>query len=371
MPLHRQRQTRPTYYRINSIANAIRVEFQFHTLDNTIRTMKTQSPAEYASYLLAAAALLIILIKGLLAALFSGLLVYSLVHMTTPLLGKKISSTRARLVAVAGIGMLTVAILCFAIWGSMTFFNSEAGSLPVLLQKMADIIEKSRDQIPLWLSTYLPKSTDGLRLMITDWLRVHALEAKIIGQETGRILAHILIGMIIGAMVALYDSAPQTFLPLAAALRERVRYLSEAFQRIVFAQVRIAAINTALISIYLLVILPLLDIHLPLTKTLIALTFFTGLIPVAGNLISNSLLVVIGLAHSLHTAVGSLIFMIVVHKFEYFLNAKIIGSHINARSWELLVAMLVMESVFGLPGIVAAPVLYAYLKRELREHQLV
>ncbi|EGF33099.1 putative permease [Oxalobacteraceae bacterium IMCC9480] len=336
-----------------------------------MRNATSPTLIDYAAYLLAAAALLIILINGLLAALFSGLLVYSLVHMTTPLLGKKISSTRARLVAVAAIGVLTVALLCLAIWGSMTFFSSEAGSLPVLLQKMAEIIEKSRDQIPLWLSAYLPESAYALRLMITDWLRVHALEAKIIGQETGRILAHILIGMIIGAMVALYDSSPKTYLPLAAALRARLHHLSEAFQRIVFAQVRIAAINTVLISIYLLIILPLLDIHLPLTKTLIALTFFTGLLPVVGNLISNSLLVVIGLAHSLHTAIGSLVFMIMVHKFEYFLNAKIIGSHINARSWELLVAMLVMESIFGMPGIVAAPVMYAYLKSELRERRLV
>lgn len=333
--------------------------------------MKSPGLVDYASYILAAAALLVILLKGLLAALFSGLLVYSLVHMTTPLLGKNISSTRARMVAVAGIGILTVGLLCLAIWGSMTFFNSEAGSVPVLLQKMADIIEKSRDQIPLWLSAYLPESADGLRLVITDWLRVHALEAKVIGQETGRLLAHILIGMIIGAMAALYDSTPQIYLPLAAALRERVRHLSEAFRRIVFAQVRIAAINTVLISIYLLVVLPLMDIHLPLTKTLIALTFFTGLLPVIGNLISNTLLVVIGLAHSLHTAIGSLVFMIVVHKFEYFLNAKIIGRHINARSWELLIAMLVMESVFGMAGIIAAPVLYAYLKRELHERRLV
>jgi predicted PurR-regulated permease PerM len=336
-----------------------------------MRNKKTLDLVDHASYLLAAAALLLVLQLGLLAALFSGLLVYSLVHMTTPLLGKNISSTRARLVSVAGIGVLTITVLSLVIWGAMTFFNSEAGSLPVLLQKMADIIEKSRDQIPLWLSNNLPKSSDGLRLMITDWLRLHALEAKVIGEETGRILAHVLIGMIIGAMVALYDSAPQVYLPLAAALRERVCHLSEAFQRIVFAQVRIAAINTVLISIYLLIILPLMDIQLPLTKTLIVLTFFVGLLPVVGNLISNSLLVVIGLAHSLHTAIGSLVFMILVHKFEYFLNARIIGSHINARSWELLVAILVMESAFGMRGIIAAPVLYAYLKRELHERHLL
>ncbi|MCA3799596.1 MAG: hypothetical protein IOC32_02255, partial [Burkholderia sp.] len=50
---------------------------------------------------------------------------------------------------------------------------------------------------------------------------------------------------------------------------------------------------------------------------------------------------------------------------EYFLNAKIIGGQIESRAWELLLAMLIMEAAFGLPGVIAAPIFYAYLKREL------
>ena len=63
--------------------------------------------------------------------------------------------------------------------------------------------------------------------------------------------------------------------------------------------------------------------------------------------------------------------MMVIHKLEYFLNAKIIGTHINARTWELLTAMLVMESIFGIPGVIAAPVFYAYVKKELMDRGLV
>ena len=66
-------------------------------------------------------------------------------------------------------------------------------------------------------------------------------------------------------------------------------------------------------------------------------------------------------------AVASLVFLIVIHKLEYFLNARIIGSHINARAWELLIAMLVMEAAFGITGLIAAPIFYAYFKEELRE----
>lgn len=322
------------------------------------------------SYLIAAAALYIILSHGLLAALFAGLLVYSLVHLVTPLLGKKISNVRARLVAVALIGGLTIAALCLAIWGTVVFFSSEAGSLPTLLQRMADIIEKSRTQIPPWLAERLPGTASALRDMMTLWLRDHAVEAKIIGEETSRILAHILIGMIIGALAALHDSEPQTFFPLGSALRDRLINLGQAFQQIVFAQVRIAAINATLVGIYLLVVLPLLDIHLPLSKSLTALTFFASLLPVVGNLIANTVMVVIALSHSLNLAIASLFFLIIMHKLEYFLNAKIIGSQINANVWELLTAILVMEALFGIPGIIAAPVFYAYLKRELREQYL-
>jgi len=60
-----------------------------------------------------------------------------------------------------------------------------------------------------------------------------------------------------------------------------------------------------------------------------------------------------------------------VHKFEYFLNARIVGGEIEARAWELLLAMLVMEAAFGIPGVIAAPIFYAYIKRELLAAKLV
>ena len=70
-------------------------------------------------------------------------------------------------------------------------------------------------------------------------------------------------------------------------------------------------------------------------------------------------------------ALGSLVYLVVIHKFEYFLNARIIGNQIRANAWELLIAMVMMEAAFGLAGIVAAPIYYAYIKSELRERDLV
>lgn len=120
-----------------------------------------------ASYLLAVLALLLVLHAGLLAALYAGLLVYALVHLLAPRLGR-LGSHRARLVAVATLGSLIVVTLTLAIWGALSFFLSEEGSLPVLMKKMADLIDQSRDQIPPWLAVYLPQSAEALQQWLTN-----------------------------------------------------------------------------------------------------------------------------------------------------------------------------------------------------------
>jgi len=183
---------------------------------------------------------------------------------------------------------------------------------------------------------------------------------------------HIIIGMVIGGMVSLHEAMERTAgAPLATELSERARRVGDAFRRVVFAQVRISLVNTVLTAIYLLGVLPLLGIHLPFVKTLVLVTFLAGLLPVIGNLISNTAIVVVSLAVSLEVGMGSLAFLVIIHKLEYFLNARIVGSQIRAKSWELLLAMLVMESAFGLPGLVAAPIYYAYLKDELASRGLI
>ncbi|HJV59698.1 MAG TPA: hypothetical protein VJ743_02075, partial [Albitalea sp.] len=65
-------------------------------------------------------------------------------------------------------------------------------------------------------------------------------------------------------------------------------------------------------------------------------------------------------------ALLSLGYLIAIHKLEYFLNAHIVGERISVPSYELLAAMLVFEAAFGLPGLVAAPIYYAWATRELR-----
>lgn len=327
---------------------------------------------EYAAWTLAVLSVLFVLEFHLLPALIAGLLVYELVRLLVPLFSRRLSTRRAKGVAVGFVVLLVFGAVTAAGFGIVAFVKSEHGSLAALLARMADIVQSSRATLPQWLAAYLPSDTAGISDRISLWLRGHAAELQRIGQETGHTLAHVLIGMVIGALASLrqaFDKASSA--PLATALTERVSRLAEAFRRIVFAQVRISAINAALTALYLAVALPLCGVSLPLTKTMIVVTFIAGLLPVVGNLISNTVVVIVSLAHSPTVALASLGFLVVIHKLEYFLNARIVGGQINARPCELLAAMLAMESCFGIAGLVAAPICYAWLKDELQQRGLI
>jgi len=337
------------------------------------RDDNTRLTYDIAAWILAGVSLVLILSLHLLPALLAGLLVYELVHILAPWLRVvRIHQERGKLVAVALLATVVVLLIVLAVIGIVAFFHSEAGNLPLLLKKMADILDSWRAVLPVSVLERLPEDIDDLKDLLVEGLRGHAGELQKIGAEAGRIGVHILIGLGIGALIALHDAqSSQAFGPLAQALQERAVRLSEAFRRIVFAQVRIAAINTTLTALYLVVVLPIFGVDLPLAKTLIAVTFFVGLLPVVGNLVSNTIIVVVSLSVSLSVAIASLVFLLVIHKLEYFLNAHIVGTQIHARAWELLLAMLVMEAAFGIPGVIAAPIYYAYLKDELVSRRLI
>lgn len=338
--------------------------------------MTTASPPtryEIAAWCIAGGLLILILKLHLLSALLAGLLVHQLVHLLAPRLALiRVHRTRGKLVAVALLAGLVVAVLTMAVIGAITFFRSDAGSLSALLGRMADILDGARDKLPASMADGLPENAEALRHTVSELLREHATELQMVGKGVGMALVHILVGMVIGALVSLREALPPEALgPLARAMVERAHRVGAAFRRIVFAQIRISALNTTLTGIYLAIVLPVLGIHLPFTKTMIALTFLVGLMPVVGNLISNTIIVVVSLSYSLGAAVGSLIFLIVIHKLEYFVNARIVGSQIRAAAWELLIAMLVMEAAFGIAGVIAAPIFYAYLKDELSSRNLL
>lgn len=323
---------------------------------------------DIATYILIGILMWLVLKVQLLPALLVGLLVFELIHVIAPLIARKMPGKYAKWLAVVLLAALVIGMLVGIGMAIVTLIRSDSGGLTMLFDQLARIIEDSRKVLPVWLNDRLPDDAITLQQKVIEWLRAHSADWQLLGKEAGHHLAHILIGMVIGAMVALHDVQTKTnSRPFAQSLLQRITLFAQAFKNIVFAQVKISAVNASLTAIYLAIILPLCGIHLPFTKTMILITFLVGLLPVIGNLISNTVIVIVSISHSFMIAISSLLFLIVIHKLEYFLNARIVGSQIRAHAWELLVAMLLMEATFGLPGIVAAPVYYAYIKSECRE----
>lgn len=328
---------------------------------------------DLSAWILMVAFLIGVLVLHLLPALISGLVVYELVHILVPTLRlERLAGKRAAVVSVGLLTAVVIMVVSLAVFGLIAFLRSDNGDVSHLMEQLAVIIDQSKNALPPFIQNSLPPDADTLRLNVVTWLRTHAEELKSLGINTLRALAYIFIGMIIGGIIALRETLSEhDRTPFIQALGQRAELLGMSFRMTMFAQAKISAINTTFTAIYLLIVLPAVGVNLPLAKTLVAITFIAGLIPVVGNLISNAAIVLVSFGHSVGVAAASLVFLIVIHKAEYFLNARIIGSRIHAAAWELLIAMITMEAIFGMAGVISAPIYYAYLKQELKRKGLI
>jgi len=328
---------------------------------------------DVTAWILMAAFLIGVLVLHLVPALLSGLLVYEFVHILVPLLRlEKLAGKRAKFLSVGLLTLAVITLVSLAVFGLVAFLRSESGDLSHLMEQLAVIIDQSKGALPPFIHNVLPPDADTLRLNMVEWLRSHAEELKSFGINTMRAMAYVVIGMIVGGIIALRETlSDKERTAFVQALATRAEHLGTAFRMMIFAQAKISAINTVFTATYLLVVLPAFGVNLPLAKTLVVITFVAGLIPVIGNLISNTAIVLVSFGQSIFIAAASLGFLVVIHKAEYFLNARIIGTRIHAAAWELLIAMIIMEAVFGIAGVICAPIFYAYIKEELRGSGLI
>ena len=325
-----------------------------------------------SSYLVIASLLLLVLTMHLAPAALIGLLLFLLCKRLGDWFNQYIPELSARIFAV----MLIVTIIVTSITAiSITVSNliGQEQSLSGLSDMLTTTINDLKNDIPNTLIAYVPErwlAYDATSIL--SIIKEHTNELSMAGSQGLHSIAQILIVIAIALLLTLhrFESIKRNK-PFAAELRQRLVLFGKAFENIVFAQIKISAINTLLTGLFLLVVLPYFDIHLPYNKTIVILTFVTGLIPVVGNLISNTLITVISISISFKVAIAALTFLIFIHKLEYFINAKIIGTRINASAWELLLALFVMEACFGITGILLAPIIYAYIKSELTQAKLI
>jgi predicted PurR-regulated permease PerM len=325
---------------------------------------------ELASYLLAALAVPVTLWFHLLPTVFAGLAV----HVLTLKLARRLPDrwgTMTHKFALAVLVIFVMLALFGAALGLWSFLHGSRG-MAALLAAIAETLENLKRTLPASIAEFIPNTVEDLQEQTTLMLREHSHKISAVGFLGIKTFVHVAFGMVIGGMTALHHFNTVDHWPsFVTALYSRTGRLSDAFYKVVFAQVKISALNTALTAIYLIVILPWFGIHVPMVKVLLPLSFVAGLLPVVGNLVSNAAIVVISLGVSTGVATASLVFLVLIHKLEYFFNARIIGGEVQASAWELLSAMLAMEAVFGVSGLIAAPVVYAWLKAELKAKNMV
>ena len=325
-----------------------------------------------------AAALLVVMHQGLLPGLLCVCVGFLVTRALSRLLARADKRPRlpqvlprwAQVVATTIVILAPLALLSGALSQTRTYITEAPAQYKELLDYLASTVLELRDKLPADIGDQLPEGAQEIQRVLSHYLATKAGSLALAGRTwlTGLLYAY--VGIIIGALAAVRPIALHKR-PLVEALRQRILFFGEAFRQIVAAQFWIAAFNTFLTALFLLFVLPIWDLKLPYTPALIMLTFFAGLIPIVGNLLCNTVLTIVGLSVSPAAAAACLAFLILIHKAEYVINAKVVGTRTHMGVWELLAVMFVAESVFGPAGLVAAPLFYAYLKKELEAVRLV
>jgi predicted PurR-regulated permease PerM len=335
------------------------------------------SNEEIASWIIFAALLTFIMFEHLVAGVVAGLALYLILDRLTASFSKRLSHNAARPLALLLVTVIIGGTIIGGIALMISFTRHHADNIPAMMTKMAEILQSTR----AWLGGYgeqvIPDvltDAETIKDGIVEWLKDNATTLKGAGGYAGAALLHMLMGILLAILVFFrhatrHDVKPVG--PLATCLSREVDRFAHAFSRIALAQIKISAVNTSLTALYLFVVLPSFGKHVPFATTIVVITFVCGLIPVLGNLISNTVIVILSLGLSVGTAVASLVFLILIHKLEYLINSRIVGGETDSQAWEILLAILIGESSFGIAGVVMAPIIYAFIKRELRDRGLV
>ena len=335
------------------------------------------SNAEIASWVLMGTLIVYVLMLHMVSALISGLALYLILDKLAQSMSRRIPGMAARTTSVIIVTLIAGGLIVGAMAMLISFLQHQSDTLPAMMRQMADILRSTR----LWLGGYgrevIPDfmtDAESFKVGIVDWLKNHAGSLKMAGGTFSVGLLHIFMGILLAVVVFFRhvthhdDERPRG--PLAHYLTEKADRFSEVFARIASAQIKVSLFNTFIVSLYLLTLL-LLGRQIPFMTTLIVITFLLGLVPIVGSIVTNAVLVILSLGVSGGTAIVSLVFVLAISKLQYLLTSRLVGSEVDSQAWEILLAIIVGEAAFGLAGVVMAPIVYAFIKGELRQRALV
>ena len=306
---------------------------------------------------------------GVFAAL---LVVVAVLHLGTPFLAAlfcylaltKLCFWGKKWIAVT----LFLVLLAAAFCGFVLFMNRALVILPEIVETAIPIVVRFAEQ-------------HGIELPFTDIdsLRAVALESvrDILGHlgKYVKIATKEFVFLVVGVVVAVGiflnpefeakraqgRSKHNLYTFYTARIQERFSWFYRSFQTVMGAQIIIAAINAALTSLFVF------GVGLRYAGLVVILTFVCGLLPIVGNLITNTIIIGIAFTMSPELAGWAFLFLVVIHKLEYFLNSRIIGGRIDHPMWLTLLALIIGERLMGISGIILAPVVLSFVKIEMKK----
>ena len=304
--------------------------------------------------------------------IMAGLLVLiGWLHMATLVLTVLFGYFTLRMFSLGRSKLLGVVIYVIVVVGTgygLFFFSSQVyknNILPDIVEKTIPAVVNFAEQqgIELPFTDY-----EGLKILAVGEVKDRLAHIGVYAREATLQLAMLIIGLVVA--VSLFFNAKwevedepdavkdSLYATVVRELVVRFEIFYASFARVIGAQIVISILNTALTSGFLI------WNGYPYAPVIIVLTFLCGLLPIIGNLMSNTLIVAVGFTISPRMAFIALIFLVVIHKLEYFLNSKIIGDRIKNPMWLTLIGLVIGEKLMGIPGMIFAPVVLHYLKVE-------
>lgn len=311
-----------------------------------------------ASYALFILALVGVARYELGPCLLAGLVSYMILDLTE----RRLRAGGVRRLAARGVALAVFAILSTALaWIFVEFLRVGLARLPDLLDTVLPRLVSIFEQYGLTMPV-------DNALELRDLIVSSAKEnASSVGKTSGlltRGFFQIIAGVFVAVMRFLTPPASEAdgsvFKALSAEFSARVALFVRSFERVVGAQVTISVVNTVLTAAFLWAM------DFPFRTFLTLTTFVCGMVPIAGNILSNTIIVTAGLTVSVKTAMFGLAYLVLIHKLEYVLNSRIVGGSINAPMWMTLLGLVLGEAAMGVPGVLLAPALLHYAREELR-----
>lgn len=271
---------------------------------------------------------------------------------------------------VVGVMIYVVAVVG-VIWGLIFVMNRARETLPIIAEQTIPAIvnyaESKKIELPFTdyasAKTLLVQESKDQVAQFGSYLKTAILQ-----------IAMFLIGLVVavsmflsarwGTEADLQATPDSLYSTVVRELATRVRTFYRSFSRVIGAQIIISAINTTLTAVFLI------WNGFSYTTTLIAITFLCGLLPIIGNIISNTLICGVAFTTSPKMALIALTYLVVIHKLEYFLNSKIIGDRIKNPMWLTLLGIVIGEKLMGIPGMILAPVVLHYIKVEASKNKV-